>query len=217
MNIAKSEFRFYTSLDLVELTGQRASNINELLEILRNIDGSSIFYHTHRYFREHHFIRNEYSSDFAQWAFDSLQEMALGEKLAGIDILEYSNIKSIREAIIKVIEEFIKSDIKIRDVPSGREFHFCKLISVIMPTNYVANNLDEFREAFKKISINSLYFHLFEARLRLEQKTNDFSRWIEESLGNQELAREMEKLDPYAHTLDELRDEIIGIIQKNQS
>jgi len=215
MNIAKNEFRFYTSLDLVELTGQRANNVNELLEIIRNIDGSSIFYHTHRYFREHHFIRNEYSSDFAQWTFDSLQEMELGEKLASIDILEYPNVRSIREAIIKVIEKYIKSGIRIRNIPSGREFHFCKLISVIMPTNYVANNLNEFIEALKKISINSLYFHLFEARLRLEQKTNDFSRWIGEGLGNTELAKKIDKLDPYTHTLDELRDEIISIIQKN--
>lgn len=215
MTAVKNEFRFYTSLGLVELTGHKASNISEMLELIRNIDDSSIFYHTHRYFREYHFVRGEYSSDFAQWVFDSLQEMPLGEKLASIDILEYSNIKSVREAIIKVMEEYVKSGARIRDVPSGREFHFCKLVSVILPTSYTANNLGEFYQALKKISINSLYFHLFEARLRLGHKTNDFSHWIEDSLENPQLAKSIERLDPYNHTLDELRNEIIDVIQKN--
>jgi len=211
----KGEFKFYTSLGLVELTGQKASNVSQLLDIIKNVDESSIYYHTHRYFREHHFVRGEYSSDFAQWAFDSLQEMALGEKLAGIDILKYSDIKTLRDAIIEVLEGHIKTGARIRDVPSGREFHFCKLVSIIMPTNYVASNLDEFCQALGKISINSLYFHLFEAKLRLGQGTNDFSWWVENNIGDKALAGRIKKLDLYTHTLDELREEMIKMIQAN--
>jgi hypothetical protein len=211
--MANIEFRFYTAMGLVELTGQRARNVGELLDIVRTVDDSSIFYHTHRYLREYHFVRGEYSSDFGQWAFDSLQEMTLGEKLVGIDIMGYTDIASLRGSIVAALEEYLQSGARLWDVPSGNEFHFCKLISVIFPTSYVATNEDEFCRALKKININSLYYHLFEARLRLGRKTNDFSLWFEKFIGNPSVARQIESLDPYAHTLDELRDEIIRIIK----
>lgn len=215
--MAEGEFRFYTSLGLVELTGLKAGNVSELLEVIRTIDESSIFYHTHRHLREYHFVRGEYSSDYAQWVLDSLQETALGEKLASVDILAYSNMKSLREAIVKIIEEHINSGARIRDVPAGREFHFCKLVSVIMPTYYAANNLDEFCQILKKVSINSLYFHLFESKLRLGRETNDFSWWVEDSMGDKKLADNIKKLDPYVHTLDELRDTLIRMIEEHEN
>ena len=34
-----------------------------------------------------------------------------------------------------------------------------------------------------KVTISSLYFHIFASRLRLERPTNDFSMWLEEVLG----------------------------------
>jgi len=210
-----NEFRFYTSLGLVELTGQKARNVSELVEIIKQVDDSSIFYHTHRYLREYHFLKEECSSDFGQWAFDSVQEMALGEKLANIDILNFTDIKSLREAITAVLEDYILSGVRIWNVPSGKELHFCRLVSVIMPTKYVATDLGEFSHALKNISINSLYFHLFEARLRLGRKTNDFSHWIEDALGNPPLARSIEALDPYNHTLNELRTKIIDLIERH--
>jgi len=63
------------------------------------------------------------------------------------------------------------------------------------------------------ITIDSIYFHVFEARLRLEKGTNDFSSWIENSIGNKALADKISKLDPYTHTLEELRRVIIKIIE----
>lgn len=214
MQTAKSEFVFYTSLGLIEATGHKARNIDELLGVIKIVDSSSIFYHTHRYFREHHFIRGEYSSDFAQWAMDSLHESELGEKLAAIDIHRFSDIETLRNTIIESIEEGISNGTRVIDAPKGMEFYFCKSISLIMPTNYRAKTLDEFVQALNKVSINSLYFHLFEARLRLGKNTNDFSNWIDDGLGNPDLARKIEKLDPYLHTLEELRDEIIKLINK---
>lgn len=207
--MAKGPFRFYTSLGLVELTGQKASNASELADMVRGADDSSIFYHTHRYFREHHFVRGECSSDFGQWAYDSLQEMALGERLGGIDILEYTDLPSLRAAIAAAVEEYLDSGARVRDVPSGKEFHLCRLVSVILPTNITASNLAEFQSALERININSLYYHLFESRLRLPRKTNDFSLWMDEALENPRMARRIESLDPYTHTLEELRREII--------
>jgi len=66
----------------------------------------------------------------------------------------------------------------------------------------------------KKITIDSIYFHIFEARLRLEKQTNDFSFWIETSLGDKELAKKIAAFDPYTRTLDDLRNKLIAIIER---
>ena len=58
------------------------------------------------------------------------------------------------------------------------------------------------------MSINSLYYHMFDAKLRLERGENDFSAWFR-GLGLEALAREMHSLDPYTYTLEGLRKRIM--------
>ena len=74
--------------------------------------------------------------------------------------------------------------------------------------------MEEFKEVIEKITIDSIYFHIFEARLRLEKKTNDFSNWIENSLGNKRLADKIAQMDPYTRTLEDLRKTLIQMIEK---
>jgi hypothetical protein len=65
----------------------------------------------------------------------------------------------------------------------------------------------------KKITVDSIYYHMFEARLRLERGQNDFSLWLDTSLGEKRIAEEISRLDPYTRTLDNLRTTIIGIVE----
>jgi hypothetical protein len=62
--------------------------------------------------------------------------------------------------------------------------------------------------------MDSIYFHIFEARLRLERQSNDFSGWIETAIGDKLLAEKISRLDPYTHTLEDLRRTIIGLIER---
>ncbi len=78
-----------------------------------------------------------------------------------------------------------------------------------MPTSYVAHNLGDFVEIMRKVTIDSIYFHIYEARLRLQKGTNDFSIWMEDSLGEKELADRIASIDPYVYTLENLRSRII--------
>ena len=84
----------------------------------------------------------------------------------------------------------------------------------MLPTDYIAYDLREFQEIVSRITVDSIYFHIFESRLRLEKSTNDFSNWIEKYLGDKKLADEISKLDPYTHTLEELRKVIIKKIER---
>ena len=84
----------------------------------------------------------------------------------------------------------------------------------VLPTPYEAFTLSEFRDVLGKVSINSIYFHVFEARLRLEKAENDFANWFE-GLGENELAREISRLDPYTMTLEGLRKNLIQIVSRH--
>jgi hypothetical protein len=100
-------------------------------------------------------------------------------------------------------------------VAEGSEFNFIKAYSFIVPTPYIASDLAEFLECIKRISVHSLYFHIFEARLRLERVTNDFSFWLGTSLDETELAEEIARLDPYTYTLEDLRSELARKTEKH--
>jgi len=212
---AKEPFRFYTRLHLAELTGLRASTLSQLVGIIKEVSGSCIYHHTHRFLQQHQYLSPEPPNDFAYWVTEILGLDELGERLASIDTVQFSTIHDLREAIVIAMEDYLKNNAlaKLKFAREGEEFHFMKSVSFVIPTNYVTSDLKEFKDILSNITIDSIYFHIFEARLRLERKTNDFSNWIENSIGDRELADDISKLDPYTHTLEELRKVIIKIIE----
>ena len=213
---AREPFQFHTRLHLSELTGLRASNLSQLLKLIKSVSGSCIYHHTHRFLLQHQYLSPEPPNDFAYWVTEVLGEVELGEKLVSIDTMQFLTIHDLRGEIISVIEEHLESkhSSKLKFASEGEEFYFIKSVSFVLPTNYFAYDLREFTDVLGKITIDSIYFHIFEARLRLERHTNDFSNWIETSLGNEELARRIARLDPYTRTLEDLRNTLIEMVKK---
>ena len=204
-------FVFHTERRLVLLTGLKAGNLLQLRERLHSVSGASIFYHTHHQYLSQHFEKPLFHNDFARWVARALQEDQLAEKLAAIDFLAFTSIRQLREAILAVVDEHLAGPARAqRDARPDDQFHFCESQSFLMPTGIVANNVGEFFEKIPEVSTVSLFCHFFEARLRLERTTNDFSLWFR-GLGEEELARKIDRLDPYAMSLDELRDAILRI------
>lgn len=212
---AKSPFYFYTHFELRESTGLRARNARELVNIIKDVPGSVIYYHTHVFLQQHQFVSPEPPNAFAYWITNVLGEEVLGEKLGSIDICQFQTIRQLREKLIEIIEGFLFDAKEIRNAPPGREFDFTKSRSFILPTPYVAYNLKEMAEALKKVTIRSIDFHIFNARFRLEKGVNDFSYWIDTSLSYPKLASQLENFDPYTYTLEGLRGHIIDIIMNS--
>lgn len=212
----KEPFKFNTRLNLSELTGIKASTISQLLECIKKVPDSCIYHHTHRFLLQHQYLSPEPPNDFAYWVSEVLGEDELGEKLASIDTMQYSSITALRERIITAIDGYLKNNPLAEKKFARREeeFYFINSISFILKTNYTADNLKEFLDIFKKITLDSIYFHMFEARIRLGKKTNDFSNWIETSMGDKKLADKISSLDPYTRTLEDLRNTIIKLIEK---
>ncbi len=211
---ATKPFRFYTHLHLKELTGLKASNLTELVKVLKEVPDPVIYYHTHNFLEEHHYLTPEPANDFALWVSDELGDEVLGEKLASIDTFDFPTIGALRARIEGVIRDYLSKNPDGRTAHEGREFHFIKSISFILPTPYIAHDLREFVEVLRQVSLNSLSYHIFEARLRLKKGVNDFSIWIEDCLGDKDLADRLAYLDPYNYTLESLRSTIIQLIEK---
>lgn len=213
---AKEPFRFYTRLHLSGLTGLKAATMGEFLSLIKEVPGSCIYHHTHRFLQQHQFFSPEPPNDFAYWVAEILGEDVLGEQLASIDTVQFSTIRSLREKIILTLENYLKKypSVAVKRAKEGSEFNFIKSVSFVLPTNYVVTDLREFADVLKKITVDSIYFHIFESRLRLEKKSNDFSLWIETSLGNPKLAGRISNLDPYTQTLEDLRKTIIEVIER---
>jgi len=206
-------FHFYTRQNLIYLTGRKAKNISELLAGIKELPLSSIYHHTHHYLEQFEFLTPEPPNDYAYWIKNILQDRLLGEEIASLDLSQFSTLEEIRNKIIEIIEASVQRNTESlqRSAPPGEEFYFKKARSFISQTKYISNNLTEFLECLKNVSIYSIYFHVFESRLR--GSNSDFSTWLATSLNETELAREFLRLDPYLQTLDSLRKFFVRLIE----
>ena len=207
-------FHFSTSLDLTLATNRRAHDVAELLHHVRDAAGAAIYFHTHHFLMQHQHLSPEPTNDFAYWVTTALQEDRLGEQLAAIDIIQFRSIASLRESIPGVLQRFLDGSMTLRTAPPGEEFHVRESASFVVPTGYVAHDLREFASCVEQIGFGSLSFHMFDARLRLERGENDFSEWLKDAHGEVELADAIARLDPYTHTLEGLRRQIVRLVQR---
>lgn len=214
---AVTPFRFFTSFILPEATGLRASTLAQLVKLLRQVPESCIYYHTHHFLLQHHYLAPEPASDVAYWVAEILGERRLGESLASIDTMAYANLGDLQHAITGTIDAYLREhpSARLRCVGDREEFFFVKCVHLIMPTPHTASTLLEFAQALERVSLPSLYFHMFDARLRIGRSTNDFSIWMAEQLNLNTLAERVSVLDPYAHTLETLRTTLLAMIREH--
>jgi hypothetical protein len=216
-NTAEEPFAFFTERRLVVLTGRRACKLDDLVKHLAEVNGSCVFYHTHYLYLTHHFERPRFYNEFALWVSQALQEERLAERLAAIDLLSITSIREMREALLETIRKHIAAHPENhRECPPGNEFHFCEAKSFIMPTGLVADTVPDFFDRLEEVTNSCLHFHFFEARLRLQRPTNDFSEWLR-LRGETRLARSIDRLNPYSVTLDELKQEIVRLGRRRRT
>ncbi len=205
-------FDFRDAVRVLRNTGKKAEGLRELRDLIAVVSENCIFHHTYQYFSKGHIL--EYTNDFAQWAGESLEEGALAEMLSNIDPYSFSTVDGLRAEILRVIDYYIENFPETRKAIPGDEFYFIETISFIFPVGVKARNLAEFLMALKYIDDESIYYHFFEARVRLGQAVDDFSKWIDEALGLKELAGNVQKIDPFMHNMEGIREHLIEIIEE---
>src|SRR5580693_10370088 len=103
-------FYFNTSAHLLRITRQKSSTLAEFLDALRECPDGSIFQHAFRTLQEHHFIREGFSNDFAHWTLSACNEPGLAERLASVDVREFTSVAELRERFVQIVAEFLRDN-----------------------------------------------------------------------------------------------------------
>ena len=210
-------FRFMTSVQAVQLTGVKAGNLAEFFVGLHEVDGSSIYHHTHRFYRTHSFLGDTPLSDFAFWVGENLNEAAVSERMAAVDPRDFTTIRELGQALLAAIEPMREMPERWeRRVPPGLEFHFCSSVSLVLSAGLVARNVEEFVDALERVDTTCLYHHLIEAPLHGDAARpyrNDFSQWLAGELGETQLADAVAALNPYRKDLEGLRQDLVQVFR----
>jgi hypothetical protein len=205
-------FEFKQCVTILKSTGKKAKNLRELKEALAAVSGGSIAHHTYQYFLKGHIL--EYTNDFAHWAGESIEERALAERLSNIDPYDYASIQDLRRDLVAAIDDYLTAFPEPRDAIAGDEFHFNETVMLVFPAGVRARNLAEFLMAMKYAEASTLYYHFYDARVRLGGKVDDFSQWLEEGMKKPEVAGRVRSIDPFMHTLETIRERIADIVEE---
>lgn len=210
---AKAPFYFNSAAHLLRISREKATNLQELLDAIRLASDASIFQHTFQTLEEHHFIREGFSNDFSHWAFSACNEVELAERLAALDVREFTSIAALRERLVDIMETYLKKYPRAATRAALEPFYLIAADVLVVPTPYVARNLEEFADGLRKVSIHGIYYHFIDARLRLKLNNNDFSVWLEEELDMGQAADRVNHIDIYTSTLEGVRRSILRIIE----
>lgn len=205
-------FQFKTKLDQTIVLGVKARTVKELMEELAGVPESSVYFHTHKFLHQHHYLSPEPPNDLAYWVSEVLNEAELAEQLSSIDVIQFTSLGDLRDRFLEIMRGWLVSSERTAHAPPGEEFHFMSCRTYVLNTPYRAATLEEFDDCLGNVSVNTLYFHMFDARLRLAKGKNDFSAWFAD-LGKVGLAEAVAALDPYTQTLEGLRHNIRHLVR----
>jgi len=210
----RTPFYFNTSEHLLRISREKATTLAELLESLRRCPDASVFRHTFQTLQEHHFIRQGYSNDFAHWALSDCNEPALAERLAGVDVREFTSLEDLRQSLVSILEDYIRRKPEAGTDIAHEPFYFCVADIVVLPTSFAPDTMRGFVDGLKQVSIHSIYHHFIEARLRLKLMSNDFSQWLLEEMHLSEAARAVNRIDIYTATMEDVRQQMVRIVER---
>lgn len=204
-------FEFKQCVTILKSTGKKAGTLRELKDVLAQVSDGAIAHHTYQYFLKGHVM--EYTNDFAHWAGESIEERALAERLSNIDPYAYASVQDLRRDLIGAIDDYLTLFPEPRDAMPGDDFHFNETVMLVFPAGVRARNLAEFLMAMKYAETSTLYYHFYDARVRLGNRVDDFSQWLEEGMEKPEVAGKIRSIDPFMHNLETIRLRIIGAVE----
>jgi Family of unknown function (DUF5752) len=212
---ADQPFQFMAASYLIRIGAQPVQTLGEFAKSLGSCSQASIFYHTFQSLEAHHYT--SFSSDFAQWALTACNEAALAEQLAIVDLREVVSLEDLRTNLTTTVLDYLKEHPQAADRKAFEAFYFCEAREVTVPSGSPAWTLAELAEGIRQLGHQSLHYHFINSRLRLQLKTNDFSFWIEHSLNHPWLAARLNRIDFYNDTLDDLRQDILAVLEPQGS
>ena len=204
-------FRFMACSEIQEILGKQAEDERTLAELLEEVPLDSVYFHTHSYFLRHRFIERMYPNDFAEWVGRQVRDHVLAERLSVVDPFDFRTLDMLREELISIIDDHLSGMATVPRAGFGTPFYFNRSRILEVPTGLEVRTLREFRDAMSEVDVSAIYFHVFEAHLRLQREENDFSAWIREGLRLPDLADQIRALNPYLGSLERVRSSLLNM------
>src|SRR5436190_17505340 len=118
-------FQFFTASYLTKVENYKVETISAMHAGLAEASDSAIFYHTFQTLGRYHFLTEGFSNDFAQWALASCNQPVLAERLASIDIRDYTSTQELRDELRRVFGEFCGENPAACEQRAFEPFYFC--------------------------------------------------------------------------------------------
>jgi hypothetical protein len=197
--------------------GQAASTLRELAQGLETCSDESIYHHTIVAIRNQLALTDNLANDFARWARNSLKREDLASHLATADMKDCQTIGDLRGAFCEIVRAYLEACPEAADEAAENPFYFCEGMEVAVPLRSTARTLEEFRQCVQEMSGESFYLHFVAPRTRREMQSNDFSMWLEKSLGLSELAAKINDIDVMDSTLDGAKERILELLDAERA
>jgi len=208
---AKKPFQFVAASHLIRVGLEIAHTLGEFSRSLQTCSEACIFNHTFQSLEAHHYV--SFSSDFAQWVLAACNESALAERMAMLDLREIVSLADLRSKLVAIVGEHLSDHPTSADRAAFEAFHFCEAREITVPSGAPVWTLQEMADGIRRLGHQSLHYHFISSRLRLRLQTNDFSYWIERHLDLPRLAAQLNRIDFYNDTLDDLRRDLLALLE----
>ncbi len=180
-------------------TGVSAQNLQELTESLSLIHPDSITYHFFGTKLRASFEAPEYQNDFAAWAYKSLHDNGLAERLSLINPGRFSSTDDLRDKLIEVIRLSLSENEPPAIAKESEKFQFIRSEEVLFDMNMSVSNPKQLADLITEMPLGSIYYHFVDSK-------NSIGSWLSQFGDDyKDLSQEIMNIDPYFYTLDELR------------
>ena len=210
--LAKAPFEIYTLAHVSRMGGQAAATLRELANGLETCSDESVYHHSIVAMRNYLVLSEEITNDYARWAQTSLKREDLAAQLAMADMKDCQTIGDLRAALCNIVRAYIEARPEAADEPAENPFYFCEGMEVAVPLEATARTLEEFRRCVQEMKGESFYLHFVAPRTRHENRSNDFSEWLEKSLGMRELAAKINDIDVMDSTMEGAREKVLALL-----
>lgn len=197
-------------------TGERARSLLELRDKLATVDEHSIYYHFWGGRMNPQFIHSQNHNDFASWIFHRLNDHVLAEKLSIIDPTEFDSLEMLRQEVLETIERQLDTHEVILWTRREDQFHFVRSSIIVFDSPLFIDNPEDLPHIITQLSPGSIFYHFIDARVRTQDRTDDFSVWLHTSFDDKYtgLIEAIQSIDPYFLSLTQLKDELTHVIQE---
>lgn len=213
---ASAPFRFVSCMELREVLGREAMDEQRLLELIEEVPGDSIYYHTHSYYLRHPYAQRLFPNDFATWVTLFAQDRKLGERLGVLDPFEFEDIEQLRGEIVSIIGDHLSQLGFVPRSAANEPFEFVRSHVIESDLDLEARTLRDFRNALAQVEVGAIYNHVCEARMRKGRLPGDFACWLaaDEGLDMPDLAAQVAKVGCLGLNLEGIREHIVRLCDR---